>query len=155
VQPYGTVGAITVPGLVTKSNLVLRVLPLSQPRTNYDATGRATITPAQPIFDYGLPVDKIDKNTEAPAKIDAAQMSLVAGIYRFEKTIIRRTYKMDLRGDGTAQTCFYDGYSSSPMGKQNVNWSAAAGVVTVNDLTFKVEGDDLIDADGNRWLRVR
>ena len=146
----------TFHGLVAKSNLVLRVFPMSHPQTNYDALGRATITPAQPVFNFGLPSDSLKNDQPRPlVKGDVAQMSLVAGIYRFAKPNTDRTEKMDLRSDGTAQTSYYYDNSSSPMGKQNVNWSAAAGVVTVNDLIFKIENEDLIDADGNRWLRVR
>jgi hypothetical protein len=50
-----------IPALVTKKAIRLRVFPLSHPITNWNASGQATIIPAKPIFDYGIP-------TNAPTK---------------------------------------------------------------------------------------
>ena len=58
---FGTVNQMeTVPKiencLVTKAQITLRLFPLSKPITNYTATGAMTITPARPVFRYGIPV---------------------------------------------------------------------------------------------------
>ncbi len=148
-------------GLVAKSNLVFRVFPLypSYSRTNYDALGHATISiiPAHPIFDYGLPASAVtnEDHLKLVIKGDAAQMSLVAGIYQFSRPDAGRTDKMDLRSDGTAQTWFFYGDGETRLGKKNVKWSAAGGLAVIDNSTFKIEGDDLIDASANRWLHVR
>ena len=52
LKRYGTI----VDGLVTKEPIALRLFPLSPPRTNFNATGVMSITPARPIFNYGTPV---------------------------------------------------------------------------------------------------
>jgi len=44
-----------ITGVVTKLPLNLRVFPLSHPTTNWNALGEMKITPARPVFDYGLP----------------------------------------------------------------------------------------------------
>ena len=95
--------------------------------------------------------------TVAAVKADttANLAASVAGIYRFEKPNVGMTEKMDLRSDGTAQTWYSNGYSSKQSGKKNVNWSVNLDRVMIANSTFKVEGDDLIDIAGNRWLRIR
>lgn len=44
-------------GLILNKKLVLRVWQAYRPTTNYDAVGHATIIPARPLFDYGLPIN--------------------------------------------------------------------------------------------------
>ncbi len=51
-----------IPALVTKQAMRLRVFPLSHPTTNWNASGKATIIPAKPIFDYGIQATKVGTN---------------------------------------------------------------------------------------------
>jgi hypothetical protein len=60
---YGTI----VDGLVTKEPIALRLFPLSPPRTNSNAMGVISITPAQPDFDYGTPATAADELNTLPA----------------------------------------------------------------------------------------
>ena len=46
-----------VDGLVTKEPIALRLFPLSSARTNFNATGEMSVTPARPIYDYGTRVN--------------------------------------------------------------------------------------------------
>src|SRR5882724_8527308 len=43
--------------ILLRAPLYLRVFPLPHPTTNWSGFGEKKITPAQPVFDYGLPSD--------------------------------------------------------------------------------------------------
>lgn len=63
-----------------------------------------------------------------------------------------RSIGMDLRSDGTAYNCFESGQIISNSKRQ---WKTDGDTVTVATSQFKIEGSDLIDAQGNRWLHLR
>lgn len=81
-------------------------------------------------------------------------MSSVSGIYEFEdRTRGLPTQKLDLRSNGSG--IFSKLYGASEIQKKGINWSLKSSTLTTDDQKFQVEGDDLVDARGNRWLRVR
>jgi hypothetical protein len=56
--------------ILLREPLHLRVFPLSHPTTNWTALGEMKITPARPVFDYGLPctnnVSEVKKTEAQP-----------------------------------------------------------------------------------------
>jgi len=124
-----------------------------------------TIIPAHPVFDYGLPVTSEPAalatvtNTPriAPQLAQANQnvRDAVAGIYEYERS--GQTKALDFRSDGSVVSYSYSGYhSDQPYAKKTLAWTSSENSISVTDagLSFRPEGVDLIDAQGNRWIRT-
>jgi len=82
------------------------------------------------------------------------QTTLVCGIYEFNKAG-SGWLKIDLRSDGTAisSLVYWDG--GQEINRKTIRWTLNGNKVLVGNSGFKIEGDDLIDSQGNRWLRIR
>ena len=65
--------------------------------------------------------------------------------------------KIELRSDGTAyRSRLLGDYGEQEMNKIKSTWTLNENVATISDgMKFTIEGDDLIDSKGNRWLRTR
>ena len=61
--------------------------------------------------------------------------------------------RVDLRSDGSAVISIWTGNDWLPQSKPN--WKLDGNTVTVGESEFKIEGSDLIDSRGNRWLHIR
>jgi hypothetical protein len=82
----------------------------------------------------------------------------VAGIYSFDVPDTETTRVLDFRSDGTAQYYWYqDDHDNVPFDKKYLTWSFNQGMIYIIGQRgyFKPEGNDLIDASGNRWERER
>lgn len=90
---------------------------------------------------------------------DKSEMSAqVSGIYIFRNPSAGQLpHKMDLRSNGSAllSQLYGSGKSEMELNRKTSSWSMNGSSVTVGGETFQIEGYDLIDAKGNRWLRVR
>lgn len=89
------------------------------------------------------------------AEVQKNQTALVCGIYEWEKPGSGIDKRMDFRSDGTVVSCFLSGNSSIEFQKRSAVWTLDEDKVEVGNSNFKIEGDDLIDSQGNRWLRIR
>jgi predicted nucleic acid-binding Zn-ribbon protein len=79
----------------------------------------------------------------------------VAGIYEYERS--GQTKVLDFRSDGSVVSYVYSGYhSDQPYAKKTLAWTSSENSISVTDagLSFRPEGRDLIDAQGNRWIRI-
>jgi hypothetical protein len=61
--------------------------------------------------------------------------------------------QVDLRSDGRA--VFFIWSSSGWWPRAKTNWELDGNTVTAGDQKFTIEGVDLIDSRGNRWLHIR
>jgi predicted nucleic acid-binding Zn-ribbon protein len=87
----------------------------------------------------------------------------VAGIYEFEKPNIGQTEVLDFRSDGSVVSYAYytDHQNYPPIGKRTLTWTSSKNSISVthgsavgDDISFRPEGNDLIDEKGNRWFRI-
>lgn len=87
---------------------------------------------------------------DVQAAIDSQE---VAGIYECKLPYNEEYQKIDLRSDGRG--LFDNGYSSGRGSP--ISWKKVAGNKIDVDRhgQFKLEGMDLIDDRGNRWLHIR
>jgi hypothetical protein len=84
----------------------------------------------------------------------------VAGIYEYERS--GQTKVLDFRSDGSVVSYSYFGYhSDQPSVKKTLGWTSSENSISVwhgsangADMSFRPEGVDLIDAQGNRWIRT-
>jgi hypothetical protein len=85
---------------------------------------------------------------------DREKYQSVSGIYSVDayKNFIRYK-KFDLRSDGTGIYLRDIGGYQRRIGQ--FQWSFTNGAVILNGSTYKLENDDLIDEQGNRWLHIR
>jgi hypothetical protein len=92
--------------------------------------------------------EKQESQAAAQGKISA-----VSGIYRF--SIFEGAGKeYDLRSDGTAKA-FTESTAGFVGSGRDTAWTMNGNIVTIGNLKFTIEGDDLIDSRGNRWLHIR
>ena len=91
---------------------------------------------------------------EPKGEVQKNQTTLVCGIYECKKPG-QGQLKMDLRSDGTAisSLIYWDG--GQEINRKTTTWTLNGNEVQVGSSGFKIEGDDLIDSQGNRWLRIR
>jgi len=89
---------------------------------------------------------------ESKSEVQKNQTTLVCGIYECEKPG-QGQLKMDLRSDGTAiSSLIWD--NGQEFNRKRTTWTLNEDKVQVGNSNFKIEGDDLIDSQGYRWLRV-
>jgi hypothetical protein len=101
------------------------------------------------------PEDAVDPLAEAT--------KAASGIYEYDLPYNQGYWQLDLRSDKTG--IFYEKFMSGNDSKQpmNVNWKFSTDNLKVGDnlnikigsAIYKIEGDDLIDSNGNRWLHIR
>ena len=98
-----------------------------------------------------------DEMKQQLADDQQAVRDAVAGIYEYERPYSGQTKVLDFRSDGSVVSYFYYSYhSDQPNGKTTLAWTSSKNSISVSDagLSFRPEGDDLIDAQGNRWIRT-
>jgi hypothetical protein len=77
----------------------------------------------------------------------------LSGIYYSEQARHQGVYadELDLRSDGSAVLL----NEASSQKVQASKWTTDGDNITVGRMQFKIEGSDLIDSRGNRWLHIR
>jgi hypothetical protein len=92
--------------------------------------------------------DKRESQAAAQDKINA-----VCGIYRFS-IFEGAGREYDLRSDGTAKA-FKESTAGFVGSGRDIAWTMSGNIVTIGNSKFTIEGNDLIDSRGNRWLHIR
>jgi hypothetical protein len=95
---------------------------------------------------------------EAVAKENVSELAAegrqaLSGIYYSEQARHQGVYKdeLDLRSDNSAVWL----HDSSGQKLEDSKWTTDGDNITVGKTKFKIEGSDLIDSRGNRWLHIR
>jgi hypothetical protein len=83
------------------------------------------------------------------SRLAAEGRQALSGIYYCQQAINKN--ELDLRSDGSA--VWLNGSSGQKFGTSK--WTTDGDAVTVGGAQFKIEGSDLIDSRGNRWLHIR
>jgi len=81
------------------------------------------------------------------------KISAICGIYRFS-IFEGAGREYDLRSDGTAKA-FTESTAGFVGSGRDVAWTMNGNIVTIGNLKFTIEGDDLIDSRGNRWRHIQ
>lgn len=92
------------------------------------------------------------KMNERPTPAEAAPPN-IAGVYHWYNQSYGRVQFLDLRSDGAGK--FNDAVSGGRLKPADWKLNPDSTVSIAQHGTFKIEGDDLIDERGNRWLRER
>jgi DNA-directed RNA polymerase subunit RPC12/RpoP len=92
--------------------------------------------------------------TEAVAKDNVSELAAegrqaLSGIYFCQQVNYKN--ELDLRSDSSA--VWLNDSSGQKLGASK--WTTDGDTITVNESHFKIEGSDLIDSHGNRWLHIR
>lgn len=98
---------------------------------------------------------KVASISKLEAEVQKNQTVLVCGIYEWERPGSGIDKRMDFRSDGTVISYLLSGTSSLEYQKRSDFWTLDQDKVQIGNSNFKIEGDDLIDSKGNRWLRIR
>lgn len=90
----------------------------------------------------------------AVAKDNVSQLAAegrqaLSGIYYCQQAINKN--ELDLRSDGSA--VWLNDSSGQKFGSSK--WTTDGDTITVGGVIFKIEGSDLIDSRGDRWLHIR
>ena len=87
------------------------------------------------------------------SRLAAEGRQALSGIYYSEQARHLGVYKdeLDLRSDGSAVWL----NDSSGRKIEDSKWTTDGDNITVGKTQFKIEGSDLIDSRGNRWLHIR
>ncbi len=91
---------------------------------------------------------------EAVAKNNVSELAAegrqaLSGIYYCQQANYQN--ELDMRSDGSA--VWLNDSSGQKLGTSK--WTTDGDTVTVGRAQFKIEGSDLIDSRGNRWLHIR
>jgi hypothetical protein len=91
--------------------------------------------------------DRQESPAGAPDNLKA-----VCGIYRFS-IYEGEGREYDLRSDGTAMA-FTESLGGYVGSGRDATWTVNDNIVTIGNSIFTIEGDDLTDSKGNRWVRM-
>jgi hypothetical protein len=93
-------------------------------------------------------------NTAQLAQDDENAKEAIAGIYEFDPGEGRLPEEMDLRSDGSGIAWELYNYTQK-LNQRPIAWALSQdnSTVWIGRSPFRPEGDDLIDAKGNRWER--
>jgi hypothetical protein len=83
------------------------------------------------------------------SELAAEGRQALSGIYYCQQAIGKN--ELDMRSDGSA--VWLNDSSGQKFGTSK--WTTDGDTVTIGGLPFKIEGSDLIDSRGNRWLHIR
>ena len=83
------------------------------------------------------------------------KIEAICGIYEYSQ-IEGAGREYDLRSDGTAiKLRESENAGFIRQGKNTEPWSLSGNMVTIGNMQFTIEGEDLIDSRGNRWMHER
>ena len=89
-------------------------------------------------------------------KLDAyrEKFQSVCGIWSSDTDTRSRYKKFDLRSDGSG-IYLRENANGRQEQASKFDWSFTGDAVILSGTTYKLEGEDLIDEKGNRWLHIR
>jgi hypothetical protein len=119
---------------------------------------RHTLQKAQTAFDLAKKSEAELRSSiqaaEAATKDNVSELAAegrqaLSGIYYCQQAVVKN--EVDLRSDSSA--VWLNDSSGQKFG--SAKWTTDGDTVTVGAARFKIEGSDLIDSRGNRWLHIR